>query len=457
MRVLTGVAAIALSGWQLGCASPVVPDLNKASVAAFEASPSLSGASALVTAIIRGARDNLAQEVLTLGVFGREGFTMSVAHGDLPFYMVGPLTPSNLIMDMWTNPYIDLREAELVLDNISKITGLTAQQSAAMAGFIQTMEAYDLTALAATRDTFGIPIAVDLAPTGPLAPVASKAVAFQHVLNLLDSAQTNLTNGGSAFPFTLPPGFAAFGTPATFLQVNRALRARVDIFLDNYAAALTDLQGSFLNISSPLSTGAYFNYSAASGDEINQLFFPYLYADPFLVDSAQTQPGGAPDLRVTQKIFTVTSFTFDGVTSQYQFTAYQGDAQPLPMIRNEELILMRAEANLNLGNSSAALTDINFIRQNSGGLAPVTLAQFPTQNALLEELLYEKRYSLLWEGGHSWFDMRHYSKLNELPISAPNGHMFDVVPFPAAECAARVPAPEGCATVVGVVGLNLIE
>jgi hypothetical protein len=41
-----------------------------------------------------------------------------------------------------------------------------------------------------------------------------------------------------------------------------------------------------------------------------------------------------------------------------------------------------------------------------GGLAPYAGAV--DQPSLLAELLYNKRYSLMYEGGHSWIDYRRY-------------------------------------------------
>ena len=120
----------------------------------------------------------------------------------------------------------------------------------------------------------------------------------------------------------------------------------------------------------------------------------------------------------------------------------------MAIIRNEELILLRAEANLGLTNVTQALVDINFIRTNSGGL-PI-YAGATTAGAVLDELIYNKRYSLLWEGGFSWFDYRHYNKLTTLPRLVTGGTFFTKMPFPTNECLARTPAPaQGCSPEIG--------
>jgi hypothetical protein len=177
---------------------------------------------------------------------------------------------------------------------------------------------------------------------------------------------------------------------------------------------------------------------------------PFLYAHPRLVTEAQRRPDATRDLRVQQKIDSVTSVTLEGVTTNWQFTLYNASDSPIPVIRNEELILLRAEANIGLGNKTTALTDINYIRTNSGGLAalPLSFATGP-DSAMLNELLYEKRYSLVWEGGHTWLDMRHYGLLATLPKAAPNHRIFEIMPYPISDCQGRSPKPEGCNFVVG--------
>ncbi|MGH8545809.1 MAG: hypothetical protein ACREX3_19725 [Gammaproteobacteria bacterium] len=57
------------------------------------------------------------------------------------------------------------------------------------------------------------------------------------------------------------------------------------------------------------------------------------------------------------------------LTSNCRFPLYTSPVSPVPIIRNEELILLRAEINIGAGNVVAAAEGIDFIRVNSGGLA----------------------------------------------------------------------------------------
>jgi hypothetical protein len=140
------------------------------------------------------------------------------------------------------------------------------------------------------------------------------------------------------------------------------------------------------------------------------------------------------------------------LSSNRALNVYKGPSDPVPLIRNEELVLLRAEANIGLSNLGPAVTDINLVRQTSGNLPPYAGAV--TQPALLAELLYNKRYSLLFEGGHRWIDLRHYGLLGSLPqeiTGSGTRHFFIRVPFPTNECLARNPAPAvGCSLEPGI-------
>jgi hypothetical protein len=139
------------------------------------------------------------------------------------------------------------------------------------------------------------------------------------------------------------------------------------------------------------------------------------------------------------------------VQGTHRFTLYASNTASIPIIKNEELILLRAEARYQSGDVAGALSDINFVRVNSGGLAPLT--GFASQTAFVDELLYNRLYSLLFEGGHRWVDARRYGRLSQLPRlnTAIAEKTFPWVMFPQDECNQRIPAPQpGCSQVAAV-------
>jgi hypothetical protein len=246
-----------------------------------------------------------------------------------------------------------------------------------------------------------------------------------------------------------------FNTPATFLQFNRGIKARVEVYRGQWALALTALSESFVDVSSAsaatLSKGVYHVYSVNPGDELNPLFDPKptrFYVHPSILSGAQTGANGQRDLRLTQKTASGAASALAGVQGTHKFLLYPTNTSSVPILRNEELILLRAEARYQSGDVPGALSDINFVRVNSGGLAPLTA--FTSQVAFVDELLYNRTYSLLFEGGHRWVDYRRYGRLALLPKinTIIDEKTFPYVMFPQDECNQRSPAPQpGCSQV----------
>jgi hypothetical protein len=151
--------------------------------------------------------------------------------------------------------------------------------------------------------------------------------------------------------------------------------------------------------------------------------------------------GTTPDQRFVSKIVTRAPTTLDDLTSNLGWNRYPSPSTPIPIIKNEELILLRAEASIGTGPGglASALTDINTIRTRSGNLP--ALGGFADATAALDELLYNKLYSLMFEGAHRWIDARHYGRLASLPLDRTTGATPDVVfatlPIPTDEILPR--------------------
>lgn len=443
--IAIGILAAGLAACDL-----IVENLNNPSVEGITSSPSRLDITTAAQGLLRTTRGNAADMVQWMGAFGREGYPMSQTGASLTGSVINPLNGGNFPgTTLWEEPYRNVRNANLVLEGLENVTGegFTEAEDEAIRGFVKTIQAYDFLNLILTRDRFGAPIDVDRDPNGEPAPIESKTAVYAHITTLLNEARDHLTAAGEAFPFSVHSGLAEFDTPASFLTLNRALRARVAVYTDDWTTALDALDDSFLDTGQPLDYGAYHVFTTQSGDEANPLNRPdFLYAHPRLLAEAQLQSSGDPDRRSQAKLRTVESLTVSGVTSDVQFTLYDTPTASLPWVKNEELILLRAEANIGLEQYGAAETDINFIRENSGGLDPVTI----TADSALDELLYNKRYSLMWEYGHTWIDLRHYGRLDELPTDNGDPYVTDAMPIPTNECFPRDPEPEGCGTVPGI-------
>jgi hypothetical protein len=111
---------------------------------------------------------------------------------------------------------------------------------------------------------------------------------------------------------------------------------------------------------------------------------------------------------VRAQLFT-TGNTVRGAGRQIENTKFMSKsgfayADNVPVIRKSEMHLNRAEANFQLKNESAALTELNAFKALRG-LPAVTLSG----NALLEEILLERMKEFIGEG-HRFFDLKRYGR-----------------------------------------------
>ncbi len=443
-NMLRTIAAISLVASVASCDLDV-PDLNNPGLDSLSEHPTRSGILAAATGLIIGNRIGFSTEngyVAHLGILGREMYNFDPAD---PRYVDEMLKSSfdpgatAFGGNFWAAPYVNIRSAFTVLHAVDAVVGMPDTEKEAARGLAKTIQALDFLVIINAHDTNGAPILVDR-PISDLAPIASKAEVFAHIKSLLDEAKGHLEKAGGTFPFALSTGYAGFDTPATFLKFNRAIKARVDVYTGDFNAALTDLAASFISndpANPALDVGVYHSYGTGSGDSRNGLINKNFFAHPSVVTDADKKADGTTlDDRVTRKIDTIAMpAKYKDLTSNLVFKIYKSPTDRVPIIRNEELILLRAEANIGLNNLVAAADDINFIRVNSGGLAP--RLDLTTAAIALTELLKQKRYSLMFEGGHRWIDARRYGLLNTLPLDRPGDVVHDRFPIPTSESDAR--------------------
>lgn len=450
-------AAVALAAglFASGCDAFDATDLNNPGLDEFQNNPTAVGVNTAATGMLIGLRTSWGVQngfIPLLAILGREGYNLDPADPRFVSEMLGgPLNGGSPAFggNLWAQRYANIRTENTVLTALETVVGLTDAQKSGIRGFAKTLQALDLLWVINTRDANGAVIDADIPPTAPPAEIVDKAATLARIVSLLEEGRTDLSSAGPTFSFPLSEGFEDFNTPASFIKFNRAIRARVAIYLNDWAGALTALSASFLDTGASLGLGAYHSFSAGAGDILNGLFDPEgraLNAHPSLKTDAQLRANGTRDLRYEAKVKARPPVTTQGITTDVLFSVYNSPTAPVPIIRNEELILLRAEANIGLNNFAAALADINLIRTTSGGLPNYAGPQ--TAGAMLDALLYEKRYSLLFEG-HRWVDLRHYNKLGTLPKDLPAHKIFTKFPLPRSECIIRSTQPAGCALEAG--------
>jgi len=449
-----------------------VPDLNNPGLEELENNPTASGINTAATGLLIGQRGGKAATtglVNQLGILGRESFDFDINDGRF----VLEILEANLVKNsafggvFWAGNYANIRLGNIILHGVDKVAEFSDEEKAGLKGFAHTIQATDLLTVILTHESTGAVIDTDHALTDPLAPIVPRDQVYTEIARLLDQGRDELAGAGKAFTFPLSAGYKGFDTPATFTKFNRAVKARVAVYQASLAAlkgntttqvakyneALTELGASFLDdVSATINfqLGVSYVYSTNKGDATNGLINTFIFAHPALQTDAQKQPDGTTlDARYVSKTDLIldkdknpkpATSTVDGkLTTPIKFKIYPTNVTPIPFIRNEDLILLKAEALFFTGDVTNAIKELNIVRTNSGKLAP--LAGTPSETTFIDYLLYERRYSLMFEGGHRWIDLRRFGRFGDLPLDSDKEVRNFRYPIPQGECDARPGEP----------------
>jgi hypothetical protein len=119
----------------------------------------------------------------------------------------------------------------------------------------------------------------------------------------------------------------------------------------------------------------------------------------------------------------------------------------IPIVRNAAYYLLRAQAEAETNDLAGATRDVNVVHTVEGGLAPY--ATFTSVDQARQAILYEYRYSFIYEGPYYLIAAREYGIINKAYVTQPGmptvatdpSHASDplqtALPIPANEVAAR--------------------
>ena len=413
------------------CNVDAILDPNNPSADGIVQNASLGEIQNLVDGTESSMRDNLNNYFDGVNVIGREYYRFSTSD---PRFTSDLLGKASAVLDnntfYTTNPfaarYRAVKNTNILIDALTNTKAtITDNQRKAGIGYAKTIQAHQL--LMVFNEQYGNGIRVDVKDPANLGPFLSKDESLAAIVNLLNEANNDLKGNTALFPFTS----TIYGNDgSTFSRFNRALAARVYVYQKNWAAANVALTESFYELNGDLNKGAFYIFSTAGGDQLNPLYYPpnssgeTRVAHPSFITSAE--PG---DNRLGKVVQRASAEFQDGLSSNYDFFVYRTNADKIPIIRNEELILLYAEVQAQLNQFSNATTAINRIR-SAAGLGPYGGAA--TQAALINEILRQRWYSLYGEG-HRWIDMRRYDRLSQLPIDRTGDDVWTEFPRPATE------------------------
>ena len=464
------LSALALATMVAGCSNSDLNIKNPNSPTTEGAASDPTALQLLATGLLVDQRATRSPFITNAGVLGRESYTFTPTEGrNVTHPLIGiivngvqKLDPTGFATGPWALEYGSLRDIYNFKATVNALPLLTAPQKSSAIGFAETIEALMLFEIVQTHDTLGGITEIKADPKA-LSPFVSRDSMYKYILNTLDDATTKLLAGGAAFPFNLPSGFSGFNTPATFAKFTQGLKAKAAAHYATsgggataWAASLTALGNSFLNAGATtraaFDVGVYDTYGSSpdTPNPLTQATNTNLYAHmSFQADAQLKADGVTPDDRYTTKIRTglpsrqgpTVGNAPTTASSTLGFSIWPTVSSPIPIMRNEELILIRAEARLATGDKAGAIADLNQVRQFSGGLPASTLTAGSTDDQVLLGILYEKRYSLMMEGDR-WIDHRRYGKLDLLPLDVASGanknFVAKVNPITQTECLVRV-------------------
>lgn len=399
--------------------------------------PATASVQALVTGIEGGMRIGHTNFVWGLSGMGREAYYLDGLSDPrwLSEYIAGQPDPAGpFVAPFWAPRYRVIGAANQLIQRAQNFSTI---DKARIEGVANTIIGHQLMMVAATFRNLTTQIP---APDNPQeVRLVAPAEGYAEAARRLDAGFAALQNAGPTFTggtngFTMSRGFTGFNTPATFARFNRALRARLAIWQGDFAAANTALQQSFIVAdSAQMGLGCYMVFGSGSGDILNGVFEPptaaviRFWAHPTFERDCENP---TQDRRFLNDVATArATFSQAGLSATRPFAVYKSNTDPIGIIRNEELLLIRAEINIRgtSPNIDAARNDLNIIRR-AAGVPEYTTTTFTAANAV-DRLLYERRYSLFGEG-HRWIDMRRFNRLNQLPIDRMGDQILTGFPVP---------------------------
>lgn len=428
-----GVAVLALG--LAGCDALDIDDRPNPNGPALDDiinNPTEANLANLAVGVEASSRGGIGTYLVDTGVLGREYWRIGPSDPRFTEDLLGkddiPLDNNTFyILTPWGARYTTIRNANTMLVALDGNTTLSAAEKAAARGFAKTWVAYSY--LLNLNLTYENGIRFIEPGEDEAGPIVGYDASLDRIAALFDDAYDDLEAGSGFFFETsiasgIPDGLEGYA------QMNRALAARVDAYREDWGGVIDALNDSFFDAAGSLDAGAYHVFSNSAGDVTNPIYFPLeASGDATLAHPSFVAEIRAGDARIDKVELRSAPRTFDGLTSAYDVDVYASPTSPVPIVRNAELILLRAEANTQLGNSVPATDDLDVIRQAAG------LGDYDgdtSTGALIDEVLYQRRYALYAEG-HRWLDLRRYGRLGQLPIDRAGDDVFDRFPLPEQE------------------------
>ena len=329
----------------------------------------------------------------------------------------------DVVLQPYARAYQVVNSANIVLEGVQNLAlgvGLEAGLSA-------TANLFKAMALGFAYQQYE-ELAVDVDPAG--APTVPRAQVLDSVIVLLERARTAYASVAAAELTEF--NARALGPGVNLPNTIDAMLARYYLFDGRYAEAITAADRVSQTVISEL------RYPAPTINPVRNLAFGLNYVGGLLRGFArQAQPG---DARVQYWLDTLaaTQVANPPDTLLKPLRKYSGVNEPFPLYLPDEMKLIKAEALTRQGgaaNFAAAATLLNEVRTDNVAQVDEPVAQqlpllptaLDTEDELLNEIAYQRRYEL-YEQGLRWEDTR---RLGTARTTTPT---FDFLPIPRQEC-----------------------
>ncbi|GAB4230005.1 MAG: hypothetical protein Tsb0034_01810 [Ekhidna sp.] len=412
------------------CTLEEIPDPNGPSLSGTLSNPSQATMNFLVTGLEAEVRNGRGAFITATGSIARELYDFNSSDPTSTVALLGKdgqaLNGSEpQLGGIIFSRYQVVKSTQFILEAAEE-AAITEAQRRGYRAIAYTMRAYALIDVLMILDNNGVRL--DVEDPNNLGPWVPKDQGFTAIRQLLDDGYDELT--GAEFAFALSSGFAGFDSPETFGEFNRAIAARVALYEEDYDAALTYLDDSFLSLSgADLAIGPKRFY--AQTEVLNPIYkTPQQSTDQYIVHNRLINDIRANDTRISKFRVRDNASPRDDLNGTHEIALYASPTDQIDHIRNEELILIYAEANIKSSTPDLqAAEDALNILNSAYGLANYSGGQNVTE--LTDELIYHRTYSL-WAEGHAMFDLRRNGLLNDtyLPIDRPGDIIHTQFPIP---------------------------
>lgn len=420
--------ALAVTGGLTSC-NKDIPSLNGTTIEDLSKNPTKFQLNNVVTGAESGLRNSMDFYLDAVGVIGREMYRFAGSEPRYTTDLPGSAALDNntfYLTNSWNARYRVVKNCNILIDGATRSTLVSPEEKKGYLGFGKTIKAYQLLLNLNLTNANGIRI--NVANPDSLGKVEDLPTSLTAIAGLLDEAKTDLT--GATISYKLSGGFTGFSDAAGLIKFNRALAARVAVYRQQWPAVLTALNESFFDLNGSFNSGVFSVFSTGPNDQLNLAFVPQNSSGEIrIAHPSYVTDITAGDDRIGKATLRTAAVTSGGYTGNRDVWVYTSSTAPMPIVRNEELILIYAEAKIKTNAFPDAIVALNRIRTGHN-LPPYAGAI--TESALTTEMLNQRRFSLYFEG-HRWIDMRRYGLLATLPIDKAGDKVWDKFPLPKTE------------------------